>query len=67
MSINKGQLALITTCAHLYIWDLEPKPKIKVKKEDIQSLLISSNPEKHVTVAKLLHSELKFQKKSPFS
>ena len=56
MSINKGQLALITTCAHLYIWDLEPKPKIKVKKEDIQSLLINSstNPEKNVTIAKLV-------------
>lgn len=59
MSVNKGQVALITTCAHLYIWELvEPKPKIKVKKEDIQSLLISSNsnPEKNVTVAKLITS-----------
>ena len=29
MSVNKGQVALITTCAHLYIWELvEPKPTV---------------------------------------
>ena len=55
MSLYNGQLALVTTCAHLYIWDLEPRPKIKMRKEDIQSLLATNNSEQ-VTIAKLITS-----------
>ena len=54
VSLNNGRFAAATTCAHLYIWDLDPKPRIIMKKEDIQSLLVSSNSEQTVTIAKLI-------------
>lgn len=51
LTFQNGQLALVTTCGHLYIWTLDPRPRIKMAKENVQSLFDSSS-----SVAKILLS-----------
>lgn len=36
--IENNHMALVTTCGHLYLWTLDPRPKIKMGKENIQTL-----------------------------
>jgi len=39
LSFDTYQLAVVTTCGHLYLWSLDlPRPTIKVTKENIQAL-----------------------------
>ncbi len=38
LAFQGDQLALITSCGHLFIWSLDPRPKVKMAKENVQSL-----------------------------
>jgi len=39
LAFDTNQLALVTSCGHLYLWSLDlPRPAIKMAKENVQSL-----------------------------
>lgn len=58
LTFESNQLAIVTTCGHLFIWTLDPRPKIKVPKENIQSLVQSDDSESSYVTKILMKPEL---------
>lgn len=55
-----NRLAVVTSCAHLYVWNLsEEPPKVVLRREPVQCLLTNNNSasEKMATVARLSFNE----------
>lgn len=56
LALESGQLAVVTSCGHFYIWRLDPRPKIKMAKENVQSLFTGDVGEEMARVAKIILS-----------
>ena len=56
VAIEAKQLAVVTTCGHLFLWTLDPRPKIKMSKENVQSLFTNNNEDNISAVAKIIIS-----------